>query len=103
MRASFLLCGQVAEGVRWMPWYQEPMKDVGGRDRPGGAVNLAVIPGRPNGVTYNESCVSTCIVIHRVYGVNAGKLNISVPVGRENNSDSVSSGERKRIEPKPCV
>jgi len=51
-----LFCGQVAEGVRWMPWHQEPMKDVGGRDRPGGAVNRAVIPGCPNGVTRHQLC-----------------------------------------------
>ena len=30
---------------------------------------------------------------------NVGKLNISVPTGRENNRDSVSSGERKRKRP----
>jgi hypothetical protein len=52
----FKFCGQVAEGVRWMPWHQEPMKDVGGRDRPGGAVNRAVIPGCPNGGTRHQSC-----------------------------------------------
>ena len=46
-----VFCGQVVKGERWMPWHQEPMKDVGGRDRPGGAVNLAVIPGCPNGET----------------------------------------------------
>ena len=40
----------------WMPWHQEPMKDVGGRDRPGGAVNRAVIPGCPNGVTRHQLC-----------------------------------------------
>ena len=55
-----LLCGLVGKGGRWMPWYQGPMKDVGGRDRPGGAVNLAVIPGCPNGVTRRESCRVTC-------------------------------------------
>src|SRR5690606_31983966 len=49
-------CGQVAEGGWWMPWHQEPMKDVGGRDRPGGAVNRAVIPGCPNGETRHQSC-----------------------------------------------
>ncbi len=32
------------------------MKDVGGRDRPGGVVNRAVIPGFPNGVTRRELC-----------------------------------------------
>jgi hypothetical protein len=40
----------------WMPWHQEPMKDVGGRDRPGGVVNRAVIPGCPNGVTRHQLC-----------------------------------------------
>jgi hypothetical protein len=44
-----------------MPWHQEPMKDVGGRDRPGGAVNQAVIPGCPNGGTQPESCRVTRI------------------------------------------
>ena len=73
MRASFLcspvttsfrggcvVCGQVAEGTWWMPWHQEPMKDVGGRDRPGGVVNRAVIPGCPNGGTQHQSCGVTC-------------------------------------------
>jgi hypothetical protein len=45
------ICGQVVKGARWMPWYQEPMKDVGGRDRPRGVVNRAVIRGCPNGET----------------------------------------------------
>ena len=57
---GWLLGGQVAEGTRWMPWHQEPMKDVGGRDRPGGAVNQAVIPGCPNGETRHQSCGVTC-------------------------------------------
>ncbi|MEE1735084.1 hypothetical protein PUR49_00695, partial [Streptomyces sp. BE147] len=26
------ICGQVFKGARWMPWHQEPMKDVGGHD-----------------------------------------------------------------------
>jgi hypothetical protein len=55
MRASNL-CGQVAEGERWMPWHQEPMKDVGGRDRPGGVAIRAVIPGCPNGGTRHQLC-----------------------------------------------
>ena len=38
-------------GIRWMPWHQAPMKDVGGRDSPRGAVNRAVIRGCPNGGT----------------------------------------------------
>jgi hypothetical protein len=45
------ICGQVFKGARWMPWHQEPMKDVGGRDRPRGAVNRALIRGCPNGET----------------------------------------------------
>jgi hypothetical protein len=53
------ICGQVFKGARWMPWYQEPMKDVGGRDRPRGAVNRAVIRGFPNGETRQESCPVT--------------------------------------------
>jgi hypothetical protein len=48
--------GQVVKGERWMPWHQEPMKDVGGDDTPGGAVNRAVIPGFPNGGTRHQSC-----------------------------------------------
>ena len=38
-------------GIRWMPWHQAPMKDVGGRDSPRGVVNRAVIRGCPNGET----------------------------------------------------
>jgi hypothetical protein len=53
------ICGQVVKGARWMPWYQEPMKDVGGRDRPRGAVNRAVIRGCPNGETRQSSWAVT--------------------------------------------
>ncbi len=49
-RASFI-CGQVFKGARWMPWHQEPMKDVGACDKPRGAGNRAVIRGCPNGET----------------------------------------------------
>ena len=34
-----------------MPRHQEPMKDVGGCDKPRGAVNRAEIRGFPNGET----------------------------------------------------
>src|SRR5699024_602050 len=34
--------------------------------------------------------------MYRVRGGNAGKCNMSVPAGRENNNDSGSSGERTR-------
>ena len=50
------LCGQVVKGARWMPWHQEPMKDVGGCDKPRGAVNRALIRGFPNGGTPHQSC-----------------------------------------------
>jgi hypothetical protein len=53
------ICGQVIKGARWMPWYQEPMKDVGGRDRPRGVVNRAVIRGCPNGETRQSSWAVT--------------------------------------------
>ncbi len=39
-----------------MPWYQEPMKDVVGRDSPRGVVKRAVIRGCPNGETQHELC-----------------------------------------------
>ena len=58
-RASKILCGQVNKGARWMPWHQEPMKDVGGCDKPRGAANRAVIRGFPNGETRQESCPVT--------------------------------------------
>ena len=45
------LCGQVFKGTRWMPWHQEPKKDVGICDKPGGVDNRALIPGCPNGET----------------------------------------------------
>jgi hypothetical protein len=56
-RASF--SGQVSKGARWMPWHQEPMKDVGGCDKPRGAANQALIRGCPNGATRQESCPVT--------------------------------------------
>src|SRR3954462_10487066 len=67
------ICGQVFKGARWMPWHQEPMKDVGGRDRPRGAVNQAVIRGCPNGETRQSSWGVTHARTHRACGGNAGK------------------------------
>jgi hypothetical protein len=55
------LCGQVVKGARWMPWHQEPMKDVGACDMPRGAGNRAVIRGFPNGGTRRPSWVVTII------------------------------------------
>lgn len=48
---GFGVCGLVFKGARWMPWHQEPKKDVGICDKPGGVDNRAVIPGCPNGET----------------------------------------------------
>ena len=59
----FLLClcvwRQAMKGVWWMPWHQEPMKDVGACDKPWGVGNRAVIRGCPNGETWLESCPVT--------------------------------------------
>lgn len=46
-----ILSGQVFKGTRWMPWHQEPKKDVGICDKPGGVDNRTLIPGCPNGET----------------------------------------------------
>ena len=43
---------QVNKGTRWMPWHLEPMKDVGGCDKPRGAADQALIRGFPNGETH---------------------------------------------------
>ena len=42
---------QVSKSQRWMPWRQVPMKDVGGCEKPRGAVYQALIRGSPNGET----------------------------------------------------
>ena len=52
---------QVCKGIRWMPWHQEPMKDVGACDNPRGVGNRAVIRGCPNGETRLELCPVTRI------------------------------------------
>ena len=49
------MCSQVFKGTRWMPWYQEPKKDVGACDNPRGAGSQAVIRGFPNGETRRPS------------------------------------------------
>ena len=50
------LLRQAMKGTWWMPWHQEPMKDVGACDKPWGVGNRAVIRGCPNGETQHESC-----------------------------------------------
>jgi len=47
-----VLTDQENKSTRWMPWRQEPMKDVGGCDKPGGDADQSLIPGFPNGETY---------------------------------------------------
>src|SRR4051812_24301822 len=55
-RASlYRFCVQVFKGTRWMPWHQEPMKDVGACDMPRGVGNQTLIRGFPNGVTQHPS------------------------------------------------
>ena len=54
-----IFVAQVFKGTRWMPWYQEPMKDVGICDKPRGVDNQTVIRGFPNGVTRLELCSVT--------------------------------------------
>ncbi len=49
-----VLC-QVFKGTRWMPWHQEPMKDVGACDKPRGVGSQTVIRGFPNGETWRPS------------------------------------------------
>ena len=50
-----VLCVQVFKGIRWMPWHQEPMKDVGACDMPRGVGNQTLIRGFPNGETWHSS------------------------------------------------
>ena len=49
-----IFVSQVFKGARWMPWYQEPKKDVGICDKPRGVDNQTVIRGFPNGETRLE-------------------------------------------------
>ena len=52
----------MCKGAWWMPWHQEPMKDVGACDKPRGVGNRMLIRGCPNGETRHLS-VGGC---HRV-------------------------------------
>lgn len=55
----FDFCGQVDKGTGWMPWHQEPKKDVVACDKPRGVGKRTVIRGCPNGETPYESCRTT--------------------------------------------
>ena len=50
-----IFVSQVFKGARWMPWHQEPKKDVGICDKPRGVDNQTVIRGFPNGETRLEA------------------------------------------------
>src|SRR5665811_1815596 len=52
---SSIFVNQVFKGARWMPWHQEPKKDVGMCDKPRGVDNQTVIRGFPNGETRLEA------------------------------------------------
>src|SRR6201999_4111343 len=49
--ASIICSSQVTKGTRWMPWHQEPKKDVGACDKPRLVGNQTLTRGFPNGET----------------------------------------------------
>ncbi len=56
----WVVCGgQVCKGAWWMPWHQEPMKDVGACVKPRGVGNRTLIRGCPNGGTRPSSWAVT--------------------------------------------
>jgi hypothetical protein len=57
--ASIFVARQATKGTWWMPWHQEPMKDVEACDKPREVGNRTVIRGFPNGETQLESCPVT--------------------------------------------
>jgi hypothetical protein len=53
---SIFVCNtQVIKGQRWMPWRQEPMKDVGGCEKLRGGADQPSIRRYPNGATPHPS------------------------------------------------
>ena len=52
---------QATKSQRGMPWHVLPMKDVGGCEKPRGAVYLASIRGCPNGETQHSSWSVTLV------------------------------------------
>jgi hypothetical protein len=49
--SAAVLTRQDVEGKRWMPWHQEPKKDVDGCDKPRVGAEQPLIRGSPNGKT----------------------------------------------------
>ena len=43
--ASIFVARQATKGTWWMPWHQEPMKDVEACDKPRGVGNQTLYPG----------------------------------------------------------
>ena len=60
-RASLFSVVEVCKGTGWMPWHQEPKKDVVACDMPRGVGKRTVIRGFPNGETPHQSCGATRI------------------------------------------
>ena len=58
-RASLFSVVEVFKGTGWMPWHQEPKKDVVACDMPRGVGKRTVIRGCPNGETPHQSCGAT--------------------------------------------
>ena len=58
-RASLFSVVEVYKGTGWMPWHQEPKKDVVACDMPRGVGKRTVIRGSPNGETPYQSCGTT--------------------------------------------
>jgi hypothetical protein len=56
-RASLFF--QATKSQRWMPWRQEPMKDVSDCEKLRGAVDWALIRRCPNGETQHSSWSAT--------------------------------------------
>jgi hypothetical protein len=97
LQSVFDWYGQVTKGVWGMSRCREAMKDVADCDKFRAGVEQPLILKCPNGETRSQEIGIISGWIHRPVEANAGNWNISVPVGKEINWDSVSSGERKRI------
>ena len=63
------------KGIRWMPWYYEPMKDVVTDETPRGAGKQALIRGCPNGETY--VCEAHMPIYRGVYSVGTMRSETS--------------------------
>ena len=85
---------EARQGVRRMPWLPEAMKDAAGRESPRGGASSP----RSAGVRMGQPAMRRH-GIHVIMEANPTNRNIPVVGGKENNSDSPSSGERKGKSP----